>query len=138
MRRLMMLGAAGVLLIATHAVAAGQSKTIPGRTLTVTATVESIDFANREVVGKKPDGTYEEFYFPETFKRFDTLKVGDTITATITALDPSVPSVTFTGPNGWKYSTRVEDTAALAKVKVGDKVDLTWTEATILSLEDRK
>ena len=42
MRRLMMLGAAGVLLIATHAVAAGQSKTIPGRTLTVTATVESI------------------------------------------------------------------------------------------------
>ena len=25
-----------------------------------------------------------------------------TITATITAIDPNVPSVTFTGPNGWK------------------------------------
>jgi hypothetical protein len=58
-----------------------------------------------------------------------------TITATITAIDPAVPSITFTGPNGWKYSSRVEDKAALAKVKVGDKVDITWTEAMLVSLE---
>jgi len=60
------------------------------------------------------------------------------ITATIAAIDPKVPSITFTGPNGWKYTTRVEDTAALAKVKVGQKVDITWTEAMILSLEEGK
>ena len=61
-----------------------------------------------------------------------------TITATITQLDPNVPSITFTGPNGWKYSTRVEDKVALSKVKVGDKVDITWTEASIVSLEEAK
>ncbi len=58
-----------------------------------------------------------------------------TITATITAIDPNVPSITFTGPNGWKYSSKVQDTEALSKVKVGDKVDFVWTEAMMVSLE---
>jgi hypothetical protein len=53
-----------------------------------------------------------------------------TITATITAIDPAMPAITFTGPNGWKYSSKVEDKEALAKVKVGDKVDITWTRGT--------
>ena len=61
-----------------------------------------------------------------------------TITATITAIDPTVPSVTFTGPNGWKYSSKVQDTEALSKVKVGDKVDFVWTEAMMVSLEPGK
>jgi hypothetical protein len=61
-----------------------------------------------------------------------------TITATITAIDPNLPSITFTGPGNWKYTTRVQDKEALAKVKVGDKVDITWTEATVLSLERAK
>jgi len=61
-----------------------------------------------------------------------------TITATITAIDQSVPSITFTGPNGWKYSSRVEDTKALAGVKVGDKVDIIWTEAMLVSLDTVK
>jgi hypothetical protein len=58
-----------------------------------------------------------------------------TITATISAIDPAVPSITFTGPNGWKYTSKVQDTEALAKVKVGDKVDITWTEAVLVSVE---
>jgi hypothetical protein len=58
-----------------------------------------------------------------------------TITATITAIDQTVPSITFTGPNGWTYSTRVEDKKALAKVKVGDRVDITWTAAALVSFE---
>jgi hypothetical protein len=58
-----------------------------------------------------------------------------TITATITAIDPVAPSITFTGPHGWKYSSKVQDTEALAKVKVGDKVDIVWTEAMIVSVE---
>ena len=61
-----------------------------------------------------------------------------TITATITAIDPNAPSVTFTGPNGWKYTSKVQDTAALAKVKVGDKVDIVWTEAMLVSVERGK
>jgi Cu/Ag efflux protein CusF len=30
----------------------------------------------------------------------------------------------------------VKDKAALAKVKVGDKVDITWTDALVVSLEE--
>ena len=58
-----------------------------------------------------------------------------TITATITAIDPAAPSITFTGPHGWKYSSKVQDTEALAKVKVGDKVDIVWTEAMLVALD---
>ena len=58
-----------------------------------------------------------------------------TITATIAAIDAKVPSITFTGPNGWKYSSKVEDTKALEKVRVGDKVDITWTTAVLASIE---
>ncbi len=58
-----------------------------------------------------------------------------TITATITQIDPTVPSITFSGPNGWTYSSRVYDKEALGKVKVGDRVDITWTEAVLASVE---
>lgn len=58
-----------------------------------------------------------------------------TITATITNIDPKIPSISFSGPNGWKYSSRVEDKEALKKVKVGDRLDITWTEAMLISVE---
>jgi hypothetical protein len=58
-----------------------------------------------------------------------------TITAVITAIDTAAPSISFKGPNGWTYSSRVQDTEALAKVKVGDRVDIVWTEAMLVSLE---
>jgi len=58
-----------------------------------------------------------------------------TITATIAAIDMNTPAITFTGPNGWKYTSKVQDTEALAKVKVGDKVDIVWTEAVLVSME---
>ena len=58
-----------------------------------------------------------------------------TITATIAAIDMNAPTITFTGPNGWKYTSKVQDKEALAKVKVGDKVDIVWTEAVLVSVE---
>ena len=61
-----------------------------------------------------------------------------TLTVTITAIDPAVPSITFTGPEGWKYTSKVQDLEALAKVKVGDKVDIVWTEALLVALERGK
>jgi hypothetical protein len=58
-----------------------------------------------------------------------------TITATITAIDRNVPSITFKGENvKWNYSSRVVDKAALEKVNVGDRVDITWTEAVVVSV----
>ena len=61
-----------------------------------------------------------------------------TITATITQLDPKIPSITFSGPNGWKYSSKVADKNAIKNVKVGDKVDITWTEAVLIGVEPPK
>jgi Cu/Ag efflux protein CusF len=58
-----------------------------------------------------------------------------TITATIVAIDNKAPSITFKGEKvDWTYSSRVADKAALAKVKVGDRVDITWTEALTVSV----
>jgi hypothetical protein len=55
-----------------------------------------------------------------------TTAVQRTITATIQSVDKNASAVTFTGPNGWKYSRHVVDPAIFDKVKVGDKVDITW------------
>jgi uncharacterized OB-fold protein len=41
--------------------------------------------------------------------------------------------MTFSGPNGWKYSRHIVDPDVLDKVKVGDKVDITWaTDVTVV------
>ena len=61
-----------------------------------------------------------------------------TITATITAIDPNVPSITVKGPNGWTYSRKVTDKKALAQVKVGDKLDITWTDAVLIAVTPAK
>jgi hypothetical protein len=48
---------------------------------TITATIEAIDTTNRLVSLKGPKGNVVTVYADKTFKRFDELKVGDTITA---------------------------------------------------------
>ena len=70
--------------------------------------------------------------------RTGTVATQKTITATIDAIDMKVPSISFKGPRGWVYSSKVEDRNALAKVKVGDRVDITWTEALLVSVDAPK
>jgi Cu/Ag efflux protein CusF len=67
-----------------------------------------------------------------------TAAVQRAITATITQLDAKTPSITFEGPNGWSYSTRIRDKKVLDQIKVGDKVDITWTAAAMVSVEAPK
>jgi len=55
------------------------------------------------------------------------------MTATIVGVDKAASSISFEGPNGWKYSRRVVDPTVFDQVKVGDKVDITWnTDLTVL------
>ena len=176
-----LVAAAGLVAMA-HPVLA-QSKTVRSEMRTETGTIEAIEASSRTLTLKKPDGTFVTTVAGPDIKRFEELKLGDTvnvryyenvvirvkrsgeadvvssakgttgseqvlpggtrakqvtITATITAIDPAAPSITFTGPHGWKYSSKVQDTEALAKVKVGDKVDIVWTEATLVSVERGK
>ena len=61
-----------------------------------------------------------------------TAEVERTMTATISDIDKGAQSITFTGPNGWKYSRRVADPTVLDQIKVGDQVDITWdTNVTV-------
>jgi hypothetical protein len=64
-----------------------------------------------------------------------TIAVVRTMTATIGAIDKSAPSITFVGPNGFKYTRRVVDPDVLDKVKVGDQVDITWNTDLTVSVE---
>ena len=61
-----------------------------------------------------------------------------TITATIDAIDMGEPAISFKGPRNFSYRTRVKDKAALSQVKVGDRVDITWTEATLVKVAPKK
>jgi hypothetical protein len=89
--------------------------------------------------GEKAVNTATEAATPGTgAKPAGTVAKQRTITATITQLDPKVPSITFTGPNNWQYSSKIYDKKVLKTIKVGDRVDITWTEAVILSLEPPK
>jgi hypothetical protein len=73
--------------------------------------------------GKRPSGT---------------VAAQQTVTVSVVAIDPKTPSITVKGPNGWVYSRRVDDKKALAQVKVGDLLDITWSEAVLISVDTAK
>ena len=58
-----------------------------------------------------------------------------TMTASIVDIDKGASSITFVGPNGWKYSRRVVDPTVFDQVKVGDRVDITWNTDLTVSVE---
>jgi hypothetical protein len=58
-----------------------------------------------------------------------------TITAKITAIDTENQTVTVKGPRGNSVTVKAQDPANLAKLKKGDLVQLTYTEAVAVSVE---
>lgn len=70
-----------LLSVLPAAVAAGQTLAQSKPTI-VTATIESIDKANRAVTLKRANGTSLEIKAPPEMQGFDKLKVGDQVTAT--------------------------------------------------------
>ena len=56
------------------------------------------------------------------------------MTVTVTEIDLDKGVATVEGPNGYKYSRRIEDKKAAKKVKVGDRIDMTWTEAVQIAI----
>ena len=51
------------------------------------------------------------------------------------AMDPAVPSVTVKGPKGNVMSLRIQDPKRLEGIKVGDTVDVTYTQALMLTAD---
>lgn len=170
------------VLVALPVVARAQKPVTQTDAIELTTKIEAIDKTARLVTLKDKDGEVETIYCGPEVKRFDELKVGDTVTfryyesvayairkpgqpsglpaqagpsvtrgqgpkpggtvsqqetatVTIKAIDPKVPSVTVLTEDGRTVSMKVEDAKNLKDVKVGDKVEITYTEAVMISVK---
>ena len=173
------LTAMAVLTFGVAALAGAQQKELAGDMVTVKGSVEAIDHAQRVLTLKAEDGEFVTMDVPTGAKRFDEVKVGDTVqaryydnvtvrikeagekdldsataavkkstgpnpgatvsaqrsmTVKITAIDHEKGVATYEGPHGYKYSRRIQDKEMAKKVKVGDTLDVTWTEAVQISV----
>jgi len=169
-------------LVVLPLVARAQKPVTETDAIELTTKIEAIDKTARLVTLKDKDGETETIYCGPEVKRFDELKVGDTITmryyesiayairkpgqpsglpatsgpkitrgqgarpsgtiaqqetATVTlkAIDLKVPSVTVLTEDGRTMSFKVEDKKNLKDVRVGDKVEITYTEAVMISVK---
>jgi hypothetical protein len=173
---------ASAVLVALPLVALAQAPVTKTEAVEITAKIEAIDKTTRLVSLKDQDGEIETIYCGPEVKRFDELKVGDTVTfryyesvayeirkpgqpsslpaqtgpsvtrgqgarpsgtiaqqetatVTIKAIDAKVPSVTVLTEDGRTMSFKVEDKKNLKDVKVGDKVEVTYTQALMISVK---
>jgi Cu/Ag efflux protein CusF len=144
-----------------------------------TVTVEAIDQSRRIVTLKDKQGFYTDVVCGPEVKRFDALKVGDTVTfsfreslvtavrkpgaapkpgqassvtrtpgtspggtvaqeqtasVTIEAIDMKAPSVDIKTSNGHRMSFKVQNAKNLEGYKVGDTVEVTYTQALAVSV----
>ena len=67
-----------------------------------------------------------------------TMAAQSTATVTIQAIDAKVPSVTVKSDKGRQMSFRVQDPKNLEGYKVGDTVEITYTQALAVSVEPGK
>src|SRR4029077_13360554 len=59
-------------------------------------------------------------------------------TVTIEAIDATAPSVTVRTADGHKMTAQIEDKKNLEGLKVGDKVEITFTEALMVTVDAPK
>ena len=56
----------------------------------------------------------------------------------VTAIDPTIPSITLIAPNGDSKTVEVKDPQKLMGIQVGDVIDLTYTEAFAIKVDQVK
>jgi Cu/Ag efflux protein CusF len=64
-----------------------------------------------------------------------TMAVQEKMTVTVKSIDPELPSITVTTPDGRTVTRRVEDKKNLEGVSPGDLVDVTYTRAVLMSID---
>lgn len=67
-----------------------------------------------------------------------TLSSQQTTSVDVVAIDQKLPSITVKTADGRTVTRKVEDRKNLEGVKVGDKIDITYTQAAIISVEPVK
>jgi Cu/Ag efflux protein CusF len=159
--------------------AKGQDKTVTRQNkMTETATIRAIDPATRSVTLRAKNGDEDTFTVGPEVKRFNQLKVGDTITVTyyealvfqlrkpgvastpptdaivggrlkdrpggavgaqqtgtvtVKAIDMNTPSITVVTEDGRTMTRRIADKKNLEGVSPGDRIDLTYSQAVVIS-----
>jgi len=131
--------AALAVLLALPLVALAQKPVSLTDAVELTTKIDAIDHTSRMVTLKDKAGETETIYCGSKMKQFDELKVNDTVTfryqETIKAIDEKVPSVTVLTEDRRTVSFKVDDKNNLKDVKVGDKVEITYTEAVMISVK---
>ena len=97
-----------------------------------------VTYNNNVIVRLKPPGEEAVNTADPTYAKGETSGTAGTVrrmTATIVDIDKSASSITFAGPNDWKYSRRVVDPTVFDQVKVGDRVDIIWNTDLTISKE---
>lgn len=64
-----------------------------------------------------------------------TMAVQDKMTVTVKSIDSETPSITVTTPDGRSVTRKVQDKKNLEGVKAGDRIDITYTRAVLMSIE---
>jgi Cu/Ag efflux protein CusF len=170
------------LLAAVPSIASAQKPVTETEAVELTATIDAIDHDARRITLKDKSGATETVYAGPEIKRFDELKVGDTVTfryyesmaynirkpgeasgpvktgeqkvvrgtgpkpggtvsrqetatVVIKEIDRKVPSVTVVTEDGRTASFKVNDKKNLEGVQVGDRVEMTYTVAMVISVK---
>lgn len=179
MKKILVLAAAVVVL---PALAFAQKPVTRTESIEVKGTIEAIDHTAREITIKDEAGVMDTYAVGPEVKKFDTLKVGDTITAryyaaiafqlrkpgtpapapaaddvklvpgkgpkpggtlsqqkqatvTVKAVDAKAPSITVVTADNRTLTFKVEDPGNLKGVQPGDKIDVTYTEAFMITVQ---
>ena len=182
---------AAALCLAIAPAATAQTPVTKTKSVTATATIQAIDSTTRSITLRDETGIEDSYVAGPEIKRFDELKVGDTVkmtyyesvflqvrkagsaagttgakpadstldaavtrgkgplpgvtaavqekmTVTVKAIDPALPSLTVSTPDGRTITRKVEDKKNLEGVAVGDLIDVTYTRALLTSVERGK
>ena len=63
-----------------------------------------------------------------------TLAAQEKMSVTVKAIDPALPSITVVTDDGRTVTRKIENKKYLEGVKVGDKIDLTYTESVLVEV----
>jgi hypothetical protein len=66
------------------------------------------------------------------------MSVQQTTSVDVTAIDQKLPSITVKTADGRTVTRKVENPKNIEGVKVGDKIDITYTQAAVISIEPLK
>ena len=67
-----------------------------------------------------------------------TVSTQEKMTVTVKSIDTKIPALTVTTPDGRVITRKIEDRKNIEGLKVGDRIEITYTQALLASIENAK